>query len=117
VINDARVDEIRLELRKLQQEKEDYEDCSRDFKNEITEDADEAFTKMHDLRYQHEAFCELKDQELIYLTQDSQESYNQIQDICGDLLALADEECRKYIYHCEGKEDELLRELKRLEVM
>jgi len=45
VTNYARADEIRLELRKLQQEKEDYEDCCKNFKNEITEDGNEALTR------------------------------------------------------------------------
>ena len=117
MINHVRADEIRLELKKLQQEKEDYEDYCKDFKSKITEDGNEANTKVYELGLQHGIFAELKDQDLVHLIQDSEELYNQTGDICDELLIITDKETNKYLCQCVDKENELLRELNRLEVM
>ena len=116
MINDVRANEIRLELKKLQQDKENYEALCKTFKTEITECQNENLTRGSNLDYQQKTLDELKDKELKHLVEHSRELYNGIENLCGGLSALCDDECRKYVHQCEGNEDALLRELNRLEV-
>lgn len=116
MVNHAKADELRLELRKLQQQKEDYEDFCKKFKKQMNIDADEFHEIGYDLSCLHNDFLGL-DSELSNIIQDNQEVYKQLQNGCDDLSILTDEEQKRYNYRCEGEKEEILRAINRLEMV
>ena len=80
MVNQVLAEEIRSELRKLQQEREEYEDCCRTFSNEMKEEESEYDQRLRNLNQLRDECsekeakdyyyqCDLKEEDLRYQLQ------------------------------------------------
>jgi len=118
MINNIRIEQIYAELFQLQLEKENYEDCCKVFKHEMTEEG-----KVIDAMYQEftykctDIYNEMYDQRLFDLIEDNQEFLDKAQEMRAKLFKTVDKEARNHLVQCEEKEAELRRELNLLVVV
>jgi len=115
MVNQALAEEIRLELRKLQQEREEYEDCCRAFSREVKEEENEFYERLYLLNQQRDECYEIKDQQLQHMIESSLESLNDLHSACNELLDTVETEAKDYYYQCDLKEEDLRRQLQLLE--
>jgi len=116
MVNQILAEEIRLELRKLQQEKEEYEDCCRTFSKEVKEEENEFYERLYLLNQQRDECYDTKDQQLQDMIEASLESLDDLHGACSELLDTVTTEAKDYYYQCDLKEEDLRRQLQRLEV-
>ena len=117
MINQAQVDEVYLQLRKLQQEKENYEDCCNPFKTEMEEEMEDLNERFQAFSYQQGECNEMGDKKLLDIIEHNKECLLKERDIHGNLLNTIDTEAKSYYYAYECKEDDLQRQLQRLGVV
>jgi len=115
MINQTQAEEIRLELKKLQQEREEYEDCCRAFSREVKEEENEFYERLYQLNQQRDECYEIKDEQLQNMIESSLESLNDLHGACSELLDIVETEVKSYYYQCDLKEEELRRQLQLLE--
>lgn len=116
-MNYALIEEINSQRRQLQQEKEEYEKCYHEYKGDMENEYNEFYGRVQALAYQDSEIYETKDTKLLNIIEDNRESLNKAGEICGKLLMTVDEDFKNYLYTYEIKDDELQRELNRLELM
>jgi len=115
MINQSLAEEIRLELRKLQQEREEYEDCCRIFSKEVKEEEKEFSERLYLLNQMRDECHEIRDQELQSMIEVSLGSLNDLHGECSELLDIVKTESKDYYYQCDLKEEDLRRQLQLLE--
>ena len=115
MLNQGRIDEIHMALNKIKQDKALYEVCCGEFSQDTKEYTDYFYSKKQNLDQQCEAVYHLKDNELLALLEESKNSFDEVERICGDGTRLVNEEHSSYQYRYEGQKEELIQELNRLE--
>jgi len=118
MINHIRIEQIDYELLKLQQGKEDYEDCCIKFKNEIIDEGKD-IDWIHKKHFNQckDIYNEMYDQCLLDLIENNQELLDKANEMRDELIKTIDKEDQFHRLQCEAKEDELRRELALLVVM
>jgi len=116
MVNQVLAEEIRSELRKLQREREEYEDCCKTFNNEIKEEEHEFYERLYQINQQRDDCYDINDQPLLNMLETSLELLNGLNGACGDLLNTVENESKNYYYQCNLKEEDLRHQLQRLEV-
>ena len=116
MVNQALAEEIRSELRKLQREREEYEDCCKNFNKEVKEEEHEFYESLYQLNQQRDDCYDMNAQSLQNMFETSLEVLNGLNGACNDLLNTVENESKHYYYQCNLKEEELRRQLQRLEV-
>jgi len=115
LLNQGRIEEVHLELDRLQREKEIYEVCCDGFCKDLNENGGYVYSKKQDLDQQCEAVFQLKDDELLALLEESRKSFGEVERICGEGIGLVNEETGRYQWRYESQKEELLQALRRLE--
>ena len=115
--NYARTDEINMLRKQLQREKEAYEDCYNKFKQEMEAEYHEFYRRLQDITDQDDEIYEMNDKRLLHLIEDNRDSFKGVEDACGELLITVDDECKNYLYEYACKDEELQRDLNRLELV
>ena len=115
MLNQRRIEEIHIELNKLQRNKELYETCCSKFSQDIKESSDYFYSKKENLDPQCKGAYHLKDNELLAFLEGGKNSFGEGERTCGDGIRVVNEDISRYQYRYEGQKEELFRELKRLE--
>ena len=91
-MNYAMIEEINSQRIQLQQEKEAYEECYREYKKEKENEYHEFYGIVQALSYQDEDIHGTKDIKLLNIIKNNRDSLNKAGEECGKLLMTVDEE-------------------------
>ena len=117
MINYELAEQIHMQRKQLQQEKETHEDCCNKYRKEIKNEYQEFHGIFNELDYWCEGTYEMKDTWLLNLIEHNRELLKMAEEACGKLLMTIDKELKSYLYEYEVKDDALHREQQRLELM